>query len=217
LSQQVFAVQEEERTRISRELHDEIAQALTAVHVHLSALESEASVDHVALKKRISKTQRLVEKSVKTVYHFASQLRPALLDDLGLVPALRSHIKAFAKRTGIQVHYTLSPKVEELSNVKRTVIYRVAQEALTNVARRSATRVTLSVCASKDIVRMEIADNGKSSDATRALARKSTEGFGLLGMQERVQMVGGRFTIHSESREGKILRAEIPFDDEILH
>ena len=212
MSQQVLTAQEEERKRISRELHDEIAQALTAVHVHLSALESEESVGHVALKKRIARTQRLVEKSVETVHRFAIELRPALLDDLGLVPALRSHINTFVKQSGIQVHYTISPKIEKLNSLKRSVLYRVIQEALTNVAKHGeATLVKLSIRILKDTVHIEIADNGKSFDVKRVLARKNGTHLGLMGMQERIQMVGGDFTIDSAPDEGTTLRARIPF------
>jgi len=212
LSQQVLKAHEEERKRISRELHDEIAQALTAIHVHLSALDSEASVGHVALKKRIAKTQRLVEKSVKTVHRFALELRPALLDDLGLVPALRSHIKSSVERTGIQVHYTMSPKIEELNGLKQSVLYRVVQEALTNVAKHGdATLVKLSIRTIKDTVHLEIGDNGKSFDAKRVLARKNGTHLGLIGIQERIQMVGGSFAVASVPNEGTTLRASIPF------
>ena len=106
LSRQILPAQEEERKRISRELHDEIAQILTGINVRLAALKMEATVNTKGLKRKIARTQRLVEKSVDIVHRFARELRPAVLDDLGLIPALHSFMKDFAKRTGIRIHFT---------------------------------------------------------------------------------------------------------------
>src|SRR4029079_122803 len=97
LSRKILHAQEQERKRISRELHDEIGQSLTAVNVKLATLKKEALADTKDLKKAISSTQRLVERSMNTVHRFARELRPPVLDDLGLIPALHSHLKAFTK------------------------------------------------------------------------------------------------------------------------
>ncbi len=142
LSHQILSAQEEERKKISRELHDEIGQTLTAINVKLATLKKEATVNTKGLKKKIASTQRLVEKSMNIVHRFARELRPPLLDDLGLIPALHSFMKGFTKRTGIPVHFTAFAAVEQLDSDKRTVLYRVAQEALTNVAKHAhASRV----------------------------------------------------------------------------
>ena len=139
LSRQILQAQEEERKRISRELHDDIAQVLTAISFHLAVLKKEAAPNGKGLKEKIAHTQRLVEKSVNIVHQFAGQLRPAALDDLGLIPALHSYVKDFAKRTGLSVHFTsfTRGRMEQLDSAKRTVLYRVAQEALINVARHA--------------------------------------------------------------------------------
>jgi PAS domain S-box-containing protein len=136
LSHQILHAQEEERKHISRELHDEIAQTLVGINIHLTALSREAAGNRKGLPQKIARTQRLVEKSVDLVHRFARQLRPMALDDLGLIPALHAFMKEFTKRTGIHIHFRTftSGRIKELNNATRTVFYRVTQEALTNVA-----------------------------------------------------------------------------------
>jgi signal transduction histidine kinase len=114
LSHEILHAQEEERKKISRELHDEIGQTLTVINVKLATLKNEATASTADLKKKIASTQRLVERSMDTVHRFARQLRPPLLDDLGLIPALQSARKDFTKRTRIPVHFTGSATVERL-------------------------------------------------------------------------------------------------------
>src|ERR1019366_3119313 len=106
VSHHILNAQEEERKRISRELHDEIAQALVGINVHLATLTREVAGDPEGLDQKIARTQRLVEKSVELVHQFARELRPMALDDLGLIPALHAFMKEFTKRTGIHVHFT---------------------------------------------------------------------------------------------------------------
>ncbi|MDD4736791.1 MAG: histidine kinase, partial [Kiritimatiellae bacterium] len=144
LSRRILLVQEEERKRISRELHDVIAQMLTGINVRLANLKIEATENTRGICRKISHTQQLVEKSVDDVHRFAGELRPALLDDLGLIPALQSFLKKFAKETGLKVSLKSFSGLEKLSNAKRTALYRVAQEALSNVARHAqASRVSI--------------------------------------------------------------------------
>src|SRR5580692_24299 len=130
LSRQILSAQEEERKEISRELHDVIAQTLTGINVRLAALKKEASVNTKGLDRNIARTQRLVEKSVDIVHQFARELRPAVLDDLGLIPALHSFLKNFTTRTGVRSYMTAFADVERLDTARRTVLFRVAQEAL---------------------------------------------------------------------------------------
>jgi signal transduction histidine kinase len=213
LAHQILSAQEEERKKISRELHDEIAQTLTGINIHLASLKTEAVVNTKGLKKTISCTQRLVEKSVNIVHRFARELRPTVLDDLGLIPALHSYMKDFTKRTGIHIHFTTftSGWIEQLNNTQRTVLYRVAQSALTNVAQHAqASRVKVSIRKFQDTIRMEIHDNGKSFEVERVLFAKRYKRLGLLGMRERVEMVGGSFGIESAPGKGTTIRAQIP-------
>ena len=212
LSRRILSTQEEERKRISRELHDVIAQMLTGINVRLATLKMEATANIKGLSRKISRTQRLVEKSVDIVHRFARELRPAMLDDLGLIPALHSFMKSFTKETGIRVSLTAFAGVEKLSSAKRTALYRVAQEALTNVARHAhAGRVEVSIQGLPNAVRMQIKDDGQSFEAERVLHARKSERLGLLGMRERVEMVGGKFAVESAPGQGTTIQAWIPF------
>jgi PAS domain S-box-containing protein len=211
LSHQILQAQEDERKRISRELHDEITQTLVGINVHLETLARKATVNPKDLKQNIARTQRLVEKSVNIVHQFARELRPTALDDLGLIPALHTFMKDFTKRTGIRVHFTTFAGVEQLSGSRRTVLYRVVQSALTNVAQHShASRVKVSLRKTAGTVHMEITDNGRSFDVERVLHDKRNRRLGLLGMRERVEMVGGSFSVQSAPGQGTTVRARIP-------
>lgn len=218
LSHQVLQAQEEERRRVSRELHDEILQTLTGVNVHLATLKKEAAVNPKGLKRKIAATQRLVGRSVDIVHRFARELRPMLLDDLGLIPALHSYMREVAKRTGLRIQFTSFTlgRVEELDNDTRTVLYRVAQESLINVARHAqASQVKTSIQKLRGAICMEIKDNGRSFRAERALSAAKRKRLGLLCMRERVEMVGGTFSIESEPGQGTTIRVEIPFTNGI--
>ena len=211
LSHEILSAHEEERKKISRELHDEIGQTLTAVNVKLSALKIQAADNTKGLKTRIASTQRLVERSMHSVHRFARRLRPPLLDDLGLIPALHSYMKDFTKRTRIPIHFAAFAGVERLDIDKRTVLYRVAQEALTNVAKHArASRVNLTIVKLRGDVFMDVQDDGKAFSVERALVPMRNQRLGLLGMRERVEMVGGSFTVESEPKNGTTVRAQIP-------
>jgi two-component system sensor histidine kinase DegS len=214
LSRQILSAQEEERRRISRDLHDEIGQVLTGINLHLATLKREATANTKDLKRKIARTQRLVERSVNIVHQFAGQLRPTALDDLGLIPALRSYLKEFAKRTGLSIRFAsfTRGRTEHLDGAKRTVLYRVAQEALLNVAKHAqASLVKVRIQKLRRVIRMEVKDNGKSFEVQRVLSAKRHKGLGLLGMRERVEMVGGHFAVESAPGKGTTIRAEIPF------
>jgi signal transduction histidine kinase len=212
LSRQILSAQEEERRAISRELHDVIAQTLTGINVRLAALKKEAAVNTRGLDRNIASTQRLVEKSVNIVHQFARELRPAVLDDLGLIPALHSSMKNFAARTGVRTHLIAFAGVEQLDAARRTVLFRVAQEAMTNIARHAqASRVEVNIQKLPNAARMDIKDNGKSFQVERILRSKGNKRLGLLGMRERVEMVGGAFCVESAPGQGTTVRVEIPF------
>jgi signal transduction histidine kinase len=214
LSHQLLIAQEEERKEISRELHDEIAQTLTGINVHLATLKVEAAVNTQGLKRKIARTQRLVEKSVNIVHRFARELRPTVLDDLGLIPALHAYMKDFTKRTGIRIRFTAFAGVEQLRIDKRTVLYRVAQSALTNIAQHAqASLVTVSIQKLPDAIRMQIHDNGQGFQVERVLFAKRHKRLGLLSMRERVEMVGGGFNVESAPGKGTSIRAQIPLSN----
>lgn len=211
LSRQLLSAQEEERKMISRELHDQIAQTLTGINLRLGDLKVAARTNTKDLEKRITNTQRLVEKSVKIVHQFARELRPSALDDLGLIPALHSFVKIFAARTHLRIRLRIFAGVETLDGTKRTVLYRVAQEALTNVARHArASHVDVCIEQLSNSVRMKIKDDGKSFPVQRTLNIKKYTRLGLLGMRERVEMVGGTFQIESAPGDGTTIEVRIP-------
>jgi signal transduction histidine kinase len=213
LSRQILSAQEDERKEISRELHDVIAQTLTGINVRLAALKKEAAHNTKGLDRNITRTQRLVEKSVDIVHQFARELRPAVLDDLGLIPALHSYMKNFAARTGVRTCLTAFAGVEQLEIARRTVLFRVAQEALNNVARHAqASRVEVNIQELPDCVCMNIRDNGKSFEVESVLHGKGSKRLGLLGMRERLEMVGGHFDVQSAPGKGTAITAKIPLD-----
>ncbi len=199
----IIAAQEEERKVISRELHDEVVQTLVGINVELSALGAGADVGVVKMKEKIAHTQRLVENSVQSVHRFARGLRPAVLDDLGLIPALHAYSKSLAARKKFKIDLTADRRVEQLDSAKRTVLFRVAQEALNNVARHArATRVDFVISKIPGAIRMEIRDDGQSFLVKKALRAGNNKRLGLIGMKERIEMVGGRLLIESTPRKG---------------
>ena len=213
LSRRLISIQEEERKRISRELHDLIAQTLTGINLQLATLKSKALSDKNGFNEDIERAEQLVVNSVEAVHRFALDLRPAVLDDLGLIPALKSYLNYFMKETGIRVSLSAFAGVENLSNASRTVLYRVAQEALSNVSKHanaSHTEVKIQLAAKS--VCMEIHDNGKGFlvDCDGHLCSAQSERLGLLGMRERVEMVGGKFHVKSTPGKGTTVCVEIP-------
>jgi signal transduction histidine kinase len=212
LSRQILSAQEDERRRISRELHDVIAQTLTGINIRLATLKKEAAVNTKGLDRNIARTQRLVEKSVNIVHEFARELRPAVLDDLGLIPALHSFVKLFSQAHAHSCSFESLCGVEKLNSNQRTILYRVAQEALNNVSRHAqASRVEVSI---RETAGGRLHEN-KRTTANRltwnaSLQAKGRKRLGLLGMRERVEMVGGTFCVESAPGKGTTIVVEIP-------
>ena len=211
LAYQVRHAEEAERLRISRELHDQVAQTLVGINLQIGALTAHLSAPTLGFHEQLTKTQRLVEKSVDIVHAFARDLRPTLLDDLGLVPALDSFVKSFMERTGLPVRFTCFAGVEKLDNAKRTVLYRIAQEALNNVHKHAhATLVEMDICQLARHVIMTIQDNGRGASTDLILKAKGRR-LGLVGMRERLEMVGGSFKILGVKGQGTTVQAKVPF------
>ncbi len=210
LSRQILSAQEEERKKISRELHDVIGQTLTGINVRLAALKKEAAINAKGLDRNIARTQRLVEKSVDIVHRFARELRPAVLDDLGLIPALHSFMKSFTTDTGVRTSLTAFAKVEQLDTARRTVFFRVAQEALTNIAKHAkASHVEVTIQKIGKSICMKIRDDGKSFVVERTLQANGGKRLGLLGMRERLEMAGGSFAVESAPGRGTTIVARL--------
>lgn len=210
LSARVMTAQEEERKRISRELHDEIGQALTAVNVAVAMLRRHAGSDGNFLRK-IEEAEGLLARSMETVHGFARELRPAMLDHLGLHAALRAHVTAFAERTGIRVELGSHPDLPRLSTPAAEVVFRIAQEALTNVFKHAqANRARIEFRSDGRRLTMEVSDNGRGFAADRLTDGPGAR-LGLLGMRERVRLVEGSFSIDSAAGRGTAVRIEVPF------
>jgi signal transduction histidine kinase len=153
----------------------------------------------------------VVEKAVDSVHRFARELRPAMLDDLGLIPALQTFLKAFTQKTGIRVSLNASIEIEQVKGTRRAALYRVAQEALTNVSRHSrATQAEVILQRVPGGVLMQVKDNGKSFDVESVRHDKQGKRLGLIGMQERMEMVGGKFSVLSAPGQGTTIQAQIP-------
>jgi len=213
LSSKILHTQEEERKRISRELHDAVGQALTAISVNLQLLKKKASRVGGDLDAIVTETQRMLEQTMNDVHRFSYELRPVMLDDLGLIIALRWHIKAFTRRTGIKVSLCGDSAVEKLSNEPKLVIYRIVQESLTNVYKYAgAKKVTIGIRKTATGINLRVKDDGRGFrvDCVSA-ASKDKGGLGLIGMQERLRLVNGRFDVESAPGKGTLIQAAIPF------
>lgn len=204
LSAHLQNIREEERIHIAREMHDELGQLLTGFKMDTNWLNKRlASVDDPLMKEKLTSMSTLIDESVRFVRELASELRPSILDDLGLIPALDWHSEEFRKRYNIDVQF--STTVEELTTTPliATGLFRIYQESLTNVARHSeAKHVKASLEVSGNKICLSIQDDGKGFDTS---SRKKT--LGLLGMKERAAMIGGELKI--ESSPGKGTRVEI--------
>jgi PAS domain S-box-containing protein len=208
MTHQLLMVEENQRKQISRELHDKICQLLVGINVHLALFAKTATKDPGSIRRTLAPLRRLVVSGVKIVHRFARDLRPSALDDLGLIPALRSYIGDFPKRKGRRIEFSAFPGVELLNNDRRTVLYRVVQESLVNAAKHAkASVITVNVFESPQGVCLEVTDNGRGFDMNRQASASGNKRLGMLGMRERVEMVGGRFTVESTPGQGTTVRA----------
>lgn len=207
LSARLVQAQETERRSLSRELHDEVGQALSAVLVELRNLSAGLVVRQEEQSRRHVETIKgLVEGTVRVVRNMALLLRPSMLDDLGLIPALKWQAREASKSTSIDITVATELESDELPDEYKTCIYRVVQEALHNCARHSgAATVRIRVEQQRDRLLLSIQDDGRGFDVAQ------TKGLGLLGIQERVSRLGGAFNVQSQPGSGTTLAVELPF------
>jgi len=213
MSDRVLRVQEHERTRISRDLHDEVGQALTAVNLNLAMIRNSLGDITPEISRRIADSQHLIEDTMANIHNFSRELRPAMLDDLGLLPALRNYVKSFTARAGLPVELdtTQSEHVEKLDATRKMVVYRIIQEGLTNVVKHAdASHVEIIITGSSHDIRVQLSDDGRGFTPGAAPDARNP-GLGLLGLAERVRLVGGEFSSTSSPAHGTVLRAVIPF------
>jgi len=208
LSSLVLQTQEKERKHISRELHDDIGQALTAISLTLNGVKLNGNADGTNQFK-IAEAQRMVEEVMATLHDFARELRPSVLDELGLLPAIRSTIHTLERQSELRVHLSGDPEVETLSSEQKLAIFRITQESLNATRHAKASRVEIGLGRSGNGVLLTVADNGRSFDAKLHAAARGRR-LGLLGMKERARLINGKVSIRSRPGKGTIVSVEIP-------
>jgi signal transduction histidine kinase len=203
LSAKLLRAQENERRTLARELHDEVGQSLSAI---LMEADNAACAENPAeAQEHLVAVRSLAEKTVNEVRDLALLLRPSMLDDFGLVPALNWHAREMSKRTGLNIVLTADEGADDLPDEHKTCIYRLVQEAVNNAVRHAnAAAVQVGLRREDQSVRVEVRDDGAGFDT------RFVRGLGILGMEERVRRLGGRLTIDSQPGRGTAVTAELP-------
>ncbi|MBT5867654.1 MAG: sensor histidine kinase [Nitrospinaceae bacterium] len=208
LSNQLQTVREEEKAHIAREVHDELGQTLTALKMELGCLNHDLNSVPVIAQQRIGGMNKLIDNTIESVQRIATELRPQILDVLGLGEAMRWETLEFEKRTGIKCQVQWSPSSTELNREIKITVFRIFQEAMTNISRHSAAKnVTVDLQVDALQVALEIHDNGKGI-ATDEIFNENS--LGLLGIRERVYFLNGRFDI--TGNEGTLVQVTIPLE-----
>ena len=211
LSTHLQMVREEERTRIAREIHDDMGQALTVLKIDLSWLNNRLAKDQEAMRDKTKTMQALIDETIQTVHKVSEDLRPAILDDFGLPAAIEWHAEEFEKRTGIKCKPVFYPKEFDLSKEKSTTFFRIVQESLTNIIRHAnATQVEIKLSEKNGILVLEIQDNGKGITEPAITNPRS---FGLIGIRERAHSLGGEVDIVGIQDAGTRLTVRMPISE----
>ena len=212
LLHRVVSAQEAERQRIARELHDGTGQTLTALGLGLAAAADRLDNDPEAVRRQLADMKAMNAQVLQEVHNVIADLRPSILDNLGLLPALRGHIRAFEQRTGIQAQLLTQGKSARLKPDIETTVFRIVQESLTNVVRHAgASSVLVQVVFGESDVRLSVDDDGRGFDVAAALAAADGRAaWGLLGIGERASLVGGTAEIDSRPGQGTTVRVAIP-------
>ncbi len=208
LSARLVEAQEDERRSISRELHDEVGQSLTGVLVEMANLSTLIRArDLEGVRAKAEGIKKQLEGSISVVRNMALLLRPSMLDDLGLVPALEWQAREVSKRSGIWVKVAADGVSEELPEEHKTCVYRIVQEALHNCVQHAGARnVRVTVTQDPEQLLLSVEDDGKGFDPARE------KGMGLVGMQERVSHLGGSFAVESQPGRGTVLNVALPLE-----
>jgi signal transduction histidine kinase len=207
LSHRLVQAQEIERTSLSRELHDEVGQMMTALGIELRNLETLRNGNGDAFRRRLEEIRELNANAMRAIRDLAMGLRPSMLDDLGLEAALQWQGREFSRHTGVPAVVQVDGTFEALTDAQRTCIYRVVQEALTNCARHANARnVLVSIQAREESLVVLVQDDGVGFNSLGSIRA----GLGLLGIRERVQALDGRVKISSEPHKGTTIEVEIP-------
>jgi signal transduction histidine kinase len=215
LSARLLEIEEEGRRNLSRELHDEIGQALALLQIEISHAQSLLPAQPEAARERLRRGRELAERTVQTVRDISLLLRPPLLDDLGLTPALQFQLEEFLRRSGIRCEFVEEGVSDQLPDSIKTCVYRVVQEALHNCEKHSgATSVRVAVRQLDDCLVAEIEDDGRGFQANPQGMPSRTRGLGLLGIRERVAIAGGSLAVDSAPGHGTRIGLRIPLAPE---
>jgi signal transduction histidine kinase len=207
----VIRAQEEERKRVARELHDEVGQALTIIMMDLAQTRDILPNEATEARKRVSQSRSVAERTLTDLRKLIYELRPEVLDQLGLVAALRSYIKSRLQTEDIKVQLNLNDMQNQLTLEVETILFRVVQEAINNILRHSrATIVEIEMEIEDSMVIATVKDNGIGFNVEAKLT--NIESFGLLGIRERVAIVGGGLSIESKAGYGSCLKVSIPLN-----
>ncbi len=208
----VIEAQEEERKRIARELHDEYGQMLTGLIMSIESAETTATAQQPRLKEKLASLKSVASEALDGMRRMTLDLRPSMLDDLGLAAAVRSFLQANLEDAGIRVNFSNNTSGETLSPEVKIALYRIIQEAVNNIIKYAeASTVTISLDASDGKITTVIEDDGRGFDVDRVYSSRSgAQSLGLLGIQERATLLGGTFRIRSEEGVGTRLTVEIP-------
>lgn len=211
LLSRLIHAQEDERSRIARELHDVVSQSLTGLMMRVNAAEEEGA-DPARVRGALDSIRLVAEETLEEVRKIVFALRPTLLDDLGLIPAMRHYAKTLLEAQGMEVRFqTIGFGQQRLPPAVETTVFRVAQEAITNVARHSHARVVaISVALTDGAVRLQVADDGAGFDVAALRASSDRHRLGIAGMEERVALLGGTLEIASASGRGTTLVMSVP-------
>ncbi len=214
LSGQVLNAQEDERKRIARELHDDTSGSLARVLLNIEMLEDalpEQGLPEVRAKMR--DTRVLAEQTLENVRKMIFGLRPTLLDDLGLAAAVRWYAKNTLEPAGIQVQFEASSNLGRASMTVETALFRIAQEAITNIIRHASARhARVQLAREQSKLLLVVQDDGRGFDVSAKRESDGDHRWGLFGVEERVQLLGGTFSIESGAGKGTTLRVEIPVE-----
>ena len=211
LSARLLEIEEDGRRRLSRELHDGIGQSLAVIQIELSHVQALTDDSQPRVRERLERARELAENTVQTVRNIALLLRPALLDDLGLTPALQWLLEDFQRRSAVACEFSESGVDELLPDSVKTCVYRVIQEALHNCEKHAgASQVRVAVRQSQNVLRVEIEDNGRGVELNPKGMPQRGAGLGLLGMRERAARVGGSLALRSSPGLGTQISLEIP-------
>ena len=217
LYRRIVSAQEAERQRIARELHDGTGQVLTGLGLGLMAAADTVNVDVDLASQQLVALKDLNARALRELRDLISDLRPSVLDDLGLVPALQGQVQEFTQRCGVEASLTVAGRRRRLPAETEIVLFRIVQEALTNAGKHAgASKVLVHVEFEEERIQMVVSDDGCGFDPQEALENVGSQrrAWGLLGMQERVSLVNGQFEIASRHGEGSSIRVVIPLNSE---